>query len=141
MKPGSSFPPPARPPTVPPFRKKRILVVDDDEGTRGAIAHLLNVEFDVSVAADGVEGLEIATGPTPPDLVIADVWMPRLDGIEMVRRMKQIESLHHVPVVFLTGQTSPMSVVAGIAAGARHYLAKPVDAGLLEQKVRKALSG
>jgi DNA-binding response OmpR family regulator len=125
--------------SAPDIALRRILVVDDDEGTRHAIAAWLAGEYDVSTAADGIEGLQ-AVVRRVPDLVIADVWMPRADGVTMVRRMKQIDALKHVPVIFLTGQTSVQSVVAGISAGAWAYLSKPIDPDLLERKVRSALA-
>ena len=118
--------------------RTRILVVDDDEGTRRAIAILLSGEHEVFTAADGIDGLQAAI-QNPPDLIIADVWMPRADGVVMVRRMKQIEAVRHVPVIFLTGQTSVQSMVAGISAGAWAYLPKPIDPDVLERKVRTAL--
>ena len=118
---------------------RRILVVDDDEGTRRAIAILLSGEYDVTTAADGIDGLEEAV-LNPPDLIIADVWMPRADGVMMVRRMKQIDALRGVPVIFLTGQVSVQSMVAGISAGAWAYLPKPIDPDILERKVRGALA-
>ena len=120
--------------------RKCILVVDDDEGTRRAIAVLLSGDYDVVTAADGIEGLEVAIRGPRPDLVVADVWMPRADGVTMVKRMKQIDALRHVPVIFLTGQTSVQSVVAGISAGAWAYLPKPIDPDVLERKVRSALA-
>jgi len=133
--------PPRRSSVLPRSERKRVLVVDDDDETRGAIAHLLGMDYEIAVAADGVEGLARATEDRPPDLVIADVWMPRLDGVEMVKRMRKLDALRSTPVIFLTGQTSTESVVAGINAGARHYLTKPVDPDLLEAKVRKLLGG
>jgi len=121
--------------------RARILVVDDDEKTRTALARWLGNDYDVVTARDGVEGLEIATTHLPaPDLILADVWMPRLDGVEMVSRMKNNPSLHRVPVIFLTGQTSASSVIAGIHAGARAYLTKPIDLDVLDRKVRSALA-
>jgi CheY-like chemotaxis protein len=120
--------------------RARILVVDDDEATLRALAGWLSFQYEVITAHDGIEALERAA-ETPPDVIITDVWMPRLDGVAMVRRMKQTEELKHVPVLFLTGQTTPASVVAGIAAGARAYLPKPVDLDVLDRKVLSALQG
>jgi DNA-binding response OmpR family regulator len=114
------------------------LVVDDEDATRHAIAILLSHDYDVIEATDGIEGLDAAIRERP-NLIIADVWMPRADGVLMVRRIKQIDALRHVPVIFLTGQTSVRSVVAGISAGARAYLPKPIDPDVLERKVRSAL--
>jgi DNA-binding response OmpR family regulator len=119
--------------------RKRILVVDDDAGTLHAIAALLSGDYEVSTASDGIEGLQAALR-LHPDLIIADVWMPRADGVTMVQRMKQLDVLKHVPVIFLTGQTSVQSTVAGISAGAWAYLPKPIDPDILERKVKSALA-
>jgi CheY-like chemotaxis protein len=122
-----------------PPTRAHILIVDDDDLTLKALAAWLSYEYEVVTAHDGIEGLERAAELTP-DVIISDVWMPRLDGVEMVRHMKRIEGLRHVPVLFLTGQTSPASVVAGISAGARAYLSKPIDLDVLERKLRSALA-
>ncbi len=120
--------------------RPRILIVEDDANTRKALVGWLAQDYDVVAAADGVEGLEIATTQQPPpDLILADVWMPRLDGVEMVKRIKRVESLRRIPAIFLTGQTSPVSVMAGLSAGARAYLPKPIDLEVLDRKVRSAL--
>jgi len=126
-------------PPTPPAARPRILVIDDDESTRSALAQWLSYEYDVVTAKDGIDGLEAATVMTRPDVILADVWMPRLDGVTMIRRIKAIEALRRVPVIFLTGQTSVHSVVAGIAAGAWAYLPKPVNLDVLDLKLRSAL--
>jgi CheY-like chemotaxis protein len=126
--------------SIPPARRHRVLLVDDEEDTRKALAGWLAYDYEVVAAADGLAALEIATREgTVPDVVVADVWMPGLDGFEMVKRMTQNALLRHVPVIFLTGQTSPRSVVTGIAAGARAYLTKPIDLDVLDRKLRSAL--
>lgn len=126
--------------TRPPIATRpRILVVDDDENTRKALSHWLSHEYDVVSAKDGIEGLEAATAAQGPHIILADVWMPRLDGVSMVMRIKAIDSLRRVPVIFLTGQTSVRSMMAGIGAGARAYLAKPIDLDVLDRKLRSAL--
>jgi DNA-binding response OmpR family regulator len=120
--------------------RPRILLVEDDVPALAALARWLEYEYDVVTARDGLEGLEIATTREPaPDLIITDMWMPRLDGVEMVSRIKAIQALHRIPVIFLTGQNSPKSVIAGISAGARAYLPKPVDLAVLDRKVKSAL--
>ncbi len=124
----------------PPRPVPRILVIEDDTSTRNALASWLAYEYEVITAADGVEGLEVAT-QQKPDLILADVWMPNLDGVAMVKHLKSTDTLRRVPVIFLTGQTSTASVIAGIAAGARAYLYKPVDLDLLDRKIKSALYG
>lgn len=120
--------------------RARILVVEDDVHTRTALTRWLEQDYEVVTASDGLEGLEAATKlDPPPDLILTDVWMPRLDGVEMVTRIKRIELLRKIPAIFLTGQTSPVSMMAGLSAGARAYLPKPVDLEVLDRKLRSAL--
>jgi DNA-binding response OmpR family regulator len=126
-------------PTIPPAapRRRRILVVEDEPTARNALAQVLSTDYDVTVAGDGIEGAEAAQR-IQPDLIVTDVNMPRLDGREMVRRIRA-KSGWKIPVIFLTALDSPADVIAGIAAGARHYLTKPVDISDLEQRVARVL--
>ncbi len=125
---------------VRPMPQRRILVVDDDEGTRVGLERWFAQDYEVVTAADGLEGLEAARREPHPEVIIADVWMPGLDGFEMVRRIKLEAALKGIPVIFLTGQTSVRSVLGGLAVGARAYLPKPIDLDVLDSKVRSALS-
>jgi DNA-binding response OmpR family regulator len=118
-----------------------ILVVDDEDGTRLGLERWLSHDYDVITARDGAQGLLAASARTPPpDVVLTDVWMPALDGVSMVKRMKQDPRLREIPVIFLTGQTSARSMVAGIAAGARAYLCKPIDLDTLDRKIANAIA-
>lgn len=110
--------------------------MDDEEAARDALYQALCAEYDVVVAGDGVEGADLAA-KLPPDLIVSDVSMPRLDGIGMVRRIRA-ELGRKVPVIFLTALDSPRAVIDGISAGARHYLTKPVNLSDLERRVRRA---
>jgi CheY-like chemotaxis protein len=119
-------------------RRWRILIVDDDDGARSAIARWLEHDYEVITACDGLDGLDRAVQASP-DIIIADVWMPKLDGVAMVDRMKRLDCLRETPVVFLTGQSEPASIAAGFSAGGHSYLTKPVDLDLLENEIRAAL--
>jgi CheY-like chemotaxis protein len=130
----------AGPGAAPSGARRRLLVVDDEDATRSALARWFEHDYDVTVACDGEEGLVAATSLIP-DVIVTDVWMPNLDGVAMVHRIKENERLSRIPVVFLTGQTAPESVAAGFAVGAVSYLAKPVDLDLLNTEVLAALSG
>lgn len=120
-----------------PSRKKRILVVEDEADSGDLLAHVLGTQYDVFVAHDGVEGVERAA-EWEPDLVITDVSMPRLSGLEMVRHLRRRQGLK-VPVIFLSALSAPADIIAGITAGARHYLTKPVELEDLKKKVARAL--
>jgi DNA-binding response OmpR family regulator len=119
--------------------KRRVLIVEDDEPTRRLLAITLRRTYDVVVAADGAEGLEIATTAPLPELIVTDVMMPRLDGVTMVREIKKRDPSRKVPVIFLTAKGGAADVAAGISAGARHYLVKPVKLAALEDMVKSIL--
>lgn len=122
--------------SIPP-RRRRILVVDDEAAVRDALFQALGARYDVTVAGDGGEGADLAA-KVLPDLILSDVSMPRLDGFEMVRRIRA-QLGRKVPVIFLTALDSPRAVIEGISVGARHYLTKPVNLTDLERRVARAL--
>lgn len=116
--------------------KARILLVEDESALAMIIAETLEGEgFDVDVAADGIDGLSMfARGNY--DAVVADVMMPRLDGFEMGRRIRRLDS--EVPLLFLTAKSTIDDIVEGFELGANDYLKKPFK--MLELIVRlKAL--
>jgi len=126
-------------PAIPQSPRKCILVVDDDEDLRDAIAEVLSPSYFVRVAVDGMDGYTKAHDSPRPDLIIADVSMPGVDGITMIRRIRESEELRRVPVIFFTGQQSPESVIAGLSVGTFAYLSKTCASGVLEDKVKRAL--
>ncbi len=118
-------------------RKKRILVVDDEADWNDILAAFLGGQYDVTTARDGLEGVEAASRYAP-DLIISDVSMPRLNGLEMVRHLRARFGLK-VPIIFISGQNAPQDIIAGISAGARHYLSKPVELADLKKRIARAL--
>lgn len=118
-------------------RRKLILIVDDESDSSEMLAHVLAPLYDVDIAYDGVDGLEHAAR-NPPDLVISDVSMPRLSGLEMVRHLRHRQGLK-APVIFMSALGEPKDIIAGIAAGARHYLQKPVSLDEVKKRVARAL--
>lgn len=117
----------------------RVLVVDDvPDNVEILRMRLASLGYDVVEANDGEEALaKIAADP--PDLVLLDVMMPKVDGLEVVRRMKADKTLPFIPVIMVTAKTTPKDVVAGLDAGADDYLTKPVDHGALIARVRSML--
>jgi DNA-binding response OmpR family regulator len=105
------------------------------------IARFLGGEFDVAVATNGLQGLDLALADPRPELIITDVMMPKLDGISMVKRIRERDPSRRTPVIFLTAKSDPLDIVAGIQAGARHYITKPFQFDELRKKVRKVLYG
>ena len=117
----------------------RILVVEDDEDVLRMVYRLLSDLGNVAMARDGQAALDLMQRGGPPDLVVSDVLMPHLDGLEMTRQMRADPQLAKVPVIFLTARTGTKDLIEGINAGARHYLTKPFTPEALLGKVRKAL--
>jgi DNA-binding response OmpR family regulator len=114
----------------------KILVVDDDQPSVKMISYLLKEEgHAVSSAKDGQEALE-AVEKDPPDLIIMDVMMPRMDGFEATRRIRQIMS---VPIIILSAKGETSDKVAGLQLGADDYLAKPFEPAELLARVQAVL--
>lgn len=117
----------------------KVLVVDDDEVTRSVIDRVLKFEgYDVSTAADGQAALD-AVADSPPDLIVLDVVMPGIDGIEVCRRLKADAATEPIPVLMLSGVTDRDSRLRGVSAGANDYLSKPIDREDFVLRVRNAL--
>lgn len=129
-------PQPADPPSP---ELPRILVVDDSADLRDWIATQLAEVGSAVQAADGVEALEVAR-ESVPDLVISDVRMVRLDGVELCRRLRADERTSHIPIVMLTVRSAVEQRVEGIEAGADEYLTKPLDARELRARVAGLLA-
>jgi two-component system response regulator MprA len=116
--------------------KERILVVDDDDAITNAVRRALAFEgYSVDVAHDGEEGLREARDRAP-DLVILDVLMPGLDGLEFCRRMRTSDD---TPILMLTARDEVADRVRGLDAGADDYLVKPFAADELLARVRALL--
>jgi DNA-binding response OmpR family regulator len=114
----------------------RILVVDDDAPSVKMIAFLLREEgYTVSTADNGVTALQLVE-KEEPDLVVLDVMMPHLDGLETCRR---IRSKMHVPIIFLSAKGETSDRVQGLELGADDYLAKPFEPAELMARVKAVL--
>jgi len=117
----------------------RILVVDDDAWILRMVTTVLEKRgYEVLVARDGEEGLSKAQA-SPPDLIITDVMMPRLDGWALVKQLRSRPDLALVPVIFLTALGSDEDRIRGFRLGADDYLAKPFRFEELDLRVAKAL--
>jgi two-component system, OmpR family, response regulator MprA len=115
----------------------RILVVDDEPAVREAVERALRLDgYDVVLAADGGEAL-ITLDQRPPDAVVLDVLMPRIDGLELCRRMRLRGD--RTPVLMLTARDAVSDRVAGLDAGADDYLIKPFALDELLARVRALL--
>ena len=117
-------------------RKKtnyRVVVVDDDEEIRQFLQTELSYTYHVSTFADGQQALE-AVSVEQPDLVISDVVMPVMDGIQLLHRLKNNTRTSHIPVILLTTKTEHQSRIAGLDEGADAYMDKPFNLEELEAR-------
>jgi two-component system alkaline phosphatase synthesis response regulator PhoP len=107
--------------------EKHILAVDDETFIRRLVeVNLQRAGYRVSTACDGVEALEKVRGDRP-DAVVLDVMMPRMDGFEVVRRMKADPDLEEIPVLMLTAKAQDADVFRGWQTGVHCYLTKPFN--------------
>ena len=117
----------------------RVLVVDDDDAIVGLLRMTLELEgFAVEVASDGSTALELVRRD-PPDLVLLDVMMPGLSGLEVVRRLRADAATVALPVLLVTARGLPADRVVGLTAGADDYIVKPFDLAELVARVRTTL--
>jgi len=114
----------------------RILIVDDEPAGREVLGSLLSVEpYDLTFANDGHEALA-AIAQTPPDLMLLDVMMPGLDGLEVCRRVRADTPLRELPVILVTALDDRASRLRGLEAGADDFISKPFDRLELRARVR-----
>lgn len=117
----------------------RILVVDDNETNRDILVTRLEAHgYQTLQAADGEAALRGVT-QHHPDVVLLDVMMPNLDGLEACRRLKSDRAVAFTPVILVTAKAATQDIVAGLDAGADEYLTKPIDQAALVARVRSAL--
>lgn len=118
--------------------RPRLLVVDDEEIARTNMAHVLGKEgYEVRVAGDGLEALDALAAGFAADVVVTDLKMERLDGMELLRRLHR--SAPDAAVIMVTGFATVVTAVEALRAGAAHYLGKPVNLEELKRTVREVL--
>ena len=121
-------------------RKSKILLVDDEPGLRAAVKTFLEDEgFDISIAVDGEEGWE-KVQQIFPDLIISDIMMPRCNGYELLKKVRDDEKLSGTPVIFLTAKGMTLDRTQGYLAGIDDYISKPFDPDELAARVKNVIN-
>ena len=117
------------------MKKETILVVDDEQDLLDLIEYNLKKEnYTVLRAEDGEQALQMAREHTV-DLVLMDIMMPKMDGIEACRQMREDSALKHIPVIFLTADAEQETVIAAKKLDVDGYLVKPVSAADLKKRI------
>src|SRR6185369_7574097 len=118
----------------------KILIVDDEEPNRKLLSRFLSCnQYTLFTAENGIEALELAK-TIGPDLVLLDVSMPVVDGYEVCRALKADETTKKIPVIFVTAMQNIDAEASGFEAGAVDYITKPVNAAVVQARVRAHLS-
>lgn len=106
---------------------KKIVIVEDDRHLRDTLKDILTMkDFNVYTSIDGVKGYEEIKNINP-DLILTDIKMPNMDGIEMVRKIKNEEVLKNIPIIFLSAKTELCNIQEAFEIGAEDYVLKPFE--------------
>jgi DNA-binding response OmpR family regulator len=120
------------------MNKKRILIIDDEVDFAKMLQTRLQVEgYEVLVAEDGIKGIQIARRDRP-DLIILDVMMPGMDGHMVCDMLKKSTVTWSIPIIYLTARTSQADELLAMGKGAKYFLTKPYNPGMLLEMVRSA---
>lgn len=121
-----------------PKGRSHIIVVEDDTEMAFYIQQILEQKYEVDLARDGQEGLEMIRSKSP-DIVVTDVMMPRMDGMELTRKLKEEFSTSHIPIIMLTSKSNVESQVEGLQIGAEAYVPKPFNTEVLMSYISSLL--
>jgi signal transduction histidine kinase/ligand-binding sensor domain-containing protein/DNA-binding response OmpR family regulator len=122
----------------PAVKEQALLIVEDNVDISNYIAELLSDEYAILQAYNGKEGLQMALEKMP-DLIISDVMMPIMDGIELTHNLKTNLNSSHIPVILLTARASFMNKMEGFETGADDYVTKPFNESLLRARIKNIL--
>jgi DNA-binding response OmpR family regulator len=118
----------------------KILIAEDEPDIRELVAFTLRFAgHEVVAGANGEEAVQLASQEMP-DLILMDVRMPRMTGYEACKRMKEEDSIKHIPVAFLSAKGQETEVQTGLEAGAVEYILKPFSPDELTERVKKLLA-
>jgi signal transduction histidine kinase/ligand-binding sensor domain-containing protein/DNA-binding response OmpR family regulator len=126
-------------PPSPPSKKSTILIVEDNEDFRFYLKDNLRACYSIIEAADGKEGWRKALAEHP-DLIVSDLSMPVMNGIDLCKKICADERTHHIPVILITAMTGEGAELKGLRTGAIDYIIKPFNFELLLSKIRNVLS-
>jgi len=118
--------------------KKGILIVDDEKSNIIALTHFLRDDYSVYVTRDSRDANEMARNHKP-DIILLDILMPEMDGYEVIEELKATPETQHIPVIFISGLSTPEAMGKGLALGAADYIPKPFEASVVKDKIKRLL--
>ena len=117
-----------------------VLVVDDEEQNRSLLRDPLEASgYEIAEAENGLQALEKVAG-RPPDVILLDVMMPKMDGFEVCRRLKKDLKTAHIPILLVTALSDRKERLMGIEAGANDFLNKPIDTRTFIATIKKFIA-
>lgn len=121
------------------IRKPIVLLVEDNEDFRFYLKDNLKFEFRILEAANGLEGWQLSLQQLP-DLIVSDVMMPEMNGMELCKKIKQDQRVSHIPVILLTARTAEEQKLEGLQTGADDYITKPFNFEILISRIRNLIA-
>ncbi len=119
---------------------KHILIVDDSKTVRNLVAFIMKKEgFKVTVAEDGLDGLEKLYSAQHVDLIISDVNMPRMDGFSFIKTVREQQAYRDTPIIILSTEGQEKDIQTGLGLGANLYLVKPAQPEMMVRNVKMLL--
>ena len=118
--------------------KNSVLIVDDNTDSIKMLEFILKNDYVLHAAKSGEEAIELAQKYVP-DIILLDVLMPKMDGYEVLIRLKEIPETKNIPVIFVTGLTEADDEAKGLSLGAADYITKPFSSAIVKLRVEKQL--
>ena len=119
--------------------KQKILIADDSEINRAILADMLEEEYTILEAEDGIQAIDFLQTDTQIDLVLLDIMMPRMDGFEVLNIMNQYHWIEDIPVIMISAETSPSYVNRAYGLGVTDYINRPFDEAIVQRRVVNTL--
>jgi len=120
--------------------KRTILVIDDEQSIRMLLENFLGKEFEIITKNDGLEGIKFLEEGNLPDLIVADIQMPNMDGYEFLENAKASGFFNHIPIIMLSGNESSKERIKSLRLGADDYMVKPFNPEELYLRIKNILA-
>ena len=120
--------------------KRTVLIIDDEQSIRMLLENFLGKEFDVITKNDGLEGIKFLEDGNLPDIIVADIQMPNMDGYEFLENAKASGFFNHIPIIMLSGNESSKERIKSLRMGADDYMVKPFNPEELYLRIKNILA-